>query len=315
MSCTSRSFSLVGICWLMLWVAGCGAALPALAPDLSREQIACHSRLVYPGDSDLPCLPYEILLLDGDGGHRRRIGSGMMPSWSPDGEILVAVDDCLSSLQLIEVSTGHTTMLVDLSEFAEAMSIKHPTWSPDGHTIAFRVDYGRHDDIWTIEDDGTGLRRLTSHSIGSAVGLPSWSPAGELLAYVWQQDSAPERQEIRASDLVAGGFIRVTQEPRDYTRVSWSPDGERIAFGILETGSDARGEIHIANSDGTGEEALGPGFLYGWSPDGERVYFEMLGDDSLWTMDSDGSNRTRLFELDCTDPVWSPVLEGHATKD
>ena len=63
-------------------------------------------------------------------------------------------------------------------------------YSPDGTKIALvrRVDgYGRSEgedtDLYVINADGTGLRRLT-RTPGQPELWPSWDPSGQRLAYV-----------------------------------------------------------------------------------------------------------------------------------
>jgi TolB protein len=52
-----------------------------------------------------------------------------------------------------------------------------PSWSPDGTEIAFRSERSGEPEIWIMNADGTGQRRLTD-------GLsPAWSPDGSLIAF------------------------------------------------------------------------------------------------------------------------------------
>jgi hypothetical protein len=52
-----------------------------------------------------------------------------------------------------------------------------PVWAPNGDQVAFERTTGGNSDIWTVQADGTGARRLTS---GAAQDLdPSWQPGSE----------------------------------------------------------------------------------------------------------------------------------------
>jgi hypothetical protein len=52
-----------------------------------------------------------------------------------------------------------------------------PVWAPNGDQVAFERTTAGDSDIWTVQADGTGARRLTS---GAAQDLhPSWQPGSE----------------------------------------------------------------------------------------------------------------------------------------
>ena len=53
---------------------------------------------------------------------------------------------------------------------------RYPRWSPDGKKIAFASDRSGSYEIWTIEADGTNLRRSLYLSPGTS--FPLWSPDG-----------------------------------------------------------------------------------------------------------------------------------------
>ncbi len=52
-----------------------------------------------------------------------------------------------------------------------------PAWSPDGSTIAFVSKRSGTSDLYAMNEDGSGTRRLTSTKDDDA--QPSWSPDGE----------------------------------------------------------------------------------------------------------------------------------------
>jgi len=145
-----------------------------------------------------------------------------------------------------------------------------PRWSPDGASIAF-VDISK--EPWTIRvisAAGTGLRQVSP--AGQAVSDPSWSPAGDRLAFggvdITHADD-PSRFVIHVLDLASA---RVTVLPGSTGLFSprWSPDGRYMAA------IDAASELKILDLEGQNTFAL-RGFKAGfpsWSRGGDFVYFQ-----------------------------------------
>ena len=53
----------------------------------------------------------------------------------------------------------------------------HPSWSPDGRRIVFHRRVLGHGQIYTMNADGTDVKRLTTLSTVAFSGFPSWGPA------------------------------------------------------------------------------------------------------------------------------------------
>ncbi|MEX1239759.1 MAG: hypothetical protein WEB30_08580 [Cyclobacteriaceae bacterium] len=49
-----------------------------------------------------------------------------------------------------------------------------PTWSPDGTRLAFESDHDGNSEIYVINIDGNGLKRLTNDPREDR--FPAWSP-------------------------------------------------------------------------------------------------------------------------------------------
>lgn len=107
--------------------------------------------------------PAQIALIKPDGtGFRLLVDDDMnngFPSWSPDGSRLVFKRG--GALAIIRVATKEITPLTD-----GRYSDNFPQWSPASATILFTSDRGDGFALYTIQADGTGLRRLT-HGRGS----------------------------------------------------------------------------------------------------------------------------------------------------
>ena len=68
-----------------------------------------------------------------------------------------------------------------------------PAWSPDGTRLAFTSTRDGNSELYVMNRDGSGLRRLTnSPAIDST---PTWSPTGTQIAFTSDRDRATEGTE------------------------------------------------------------------------------------------------------------------------
>ncbi len=146
-----------------------------------------------------------------------------------------------------------------------------PTWSPDSRRLAFRWnDRGwPFRDLWIVEADGSGLRRLTDLERTHPAPAPPEGRSTEALA-------------AQAAARARGGIGELL----------WLPDGRTILF-------TSRGDLYRVNADGGTPERLdlgGSASDLALSPDGTRLAFLRSGD--LWMWPIDGSDPpTRLTSV------------------
>jgi Tol biopolymer transport system component len=131
---------------------------------------------------------WEIWVSDLSTGEKRMIGFGLFPTWSPDKSVdRIAFQRARQrgsrwfSLWTLDLIDGEACRVTEVAVSANA-AIVCPTWSPDGHQLAFATIVSPADadgnkpmgqqDIWTVNCDGTRRRRLTD---GVGMNLsPSW---------------------------------------------------------------------------------------------------------------------------------------------
>lgn len=165
-----------------------------------------------------------------------------------------------------------------------------PKFSPDGSTIAFCSNRGGNWDIWTVQRDGTELRRMTTYA-GDEIS-PTWSPDGQMIAFTLWSPRA-RRWEIWTLDVQQPGvrrFLTYGMFP------NWSPDGSQIAF--QRARQHGTRWYSIWTIDLLGHEARHPTEIAyrpdaaciapRWSPDGRALVYAAVGNISQWVTDSRG---------------------------
>ena len=101
--------------------------------------------------------------------------------------------------------------------------------SPDGSTIIYvrsRFDImtdSRKSELWMINEQGQHVPLLTGQNISSA----RWSPTGDRIMYVTSQDGKPQIHCYWLAQDKSAALSQLTEAP---SGVTWSPDGNQIAF-------------------------------------------------------------------------------------
>jgi Tol biopolymer transport system component len=164
---------------------------PAWSPD--------GRKLLFLSDAGTLCdFCFHLYVVNADGSGERRLvhqhKTGLLvgdfsPAWSPDGQRIAFVRRRFHPTGLdvgvvwVMRADGRRQRKLTRERFAEGRSLHaRVAWSPDGQKLAFTSDRDGNADVYTINSDGSGLRRLTNNPEydGDAV----WSPDGRQLVFV-----------------------------------------------------------------------------------------------------------------------------------
>jgi Tol biopolymer transport system component len=186
----------------------------------------------------------------------------------------------------------------------------YPAWSPDRQRLAFV----RQPEIYVVNVDGSGLRRIWSQ--GSTWRPVDWSPDGSKIAFmaccgtdkgifVMTSDGSDVTRLVGHESAGAG-----CGDPGNFCGVespTWSPDGQQIAFAFWGGyGSFSSGVAIINGVDGTLREFLtNSESSPAWSPDGTKIAFE-AGLNQIGLVSADGSGRPLFLQVSGEDPRWVP---------
>ena len=240
-------------------------------------------------------------------GFRRTISQSRYLTWHPDGRHLVVAmpeaEDGPFELHAVDVETGDARKLFATESLAGDTD---PAISPDGSKLAFTrrvVAFTSEIDVVELSPSlvATGHpKKVVQENIAS---LPAWTPGGRELIFrtAFAQGAGLYRTTLDGeAELIlpqasspavsANGGLVMTFSNRDYD--TWEVD---------ITTQDTRPIASSTFVDVTPQ----------YSPDGAKVVFSSSrsGFREIWICDRDGSNPTRLTNLEsrmASGPYWSP---------
>jgi TolB protein len=149
------------------------------------------------------------------------------PRWSPDGSRIAfaafEVETGSVSIYTMNPDGSHQRPLLGSSaRSGHAIWDTLPAWSPDGTRLAFQSnrdnDSFQNFDIYTINADGSDLRRLT-RSRGYD-GMAAWSPDGQQIAFASNRSG---NSELYVMDADGSNLRRLTDQDGYDGQPAWRP--------------------------------------------------------------------------------------------
>jgi len=339
-----RSASLSAVFALAVAVGVTSATAHATAPGKNGPIAFVRYR-----QSDKP-LWAEIWVIDPDGTGERKVSHAprgyldLEPDWAPDGSRIV-FDRCAPNagrcaLWSVKRDGSGEKMLSPLCRQSSCVDDSSPSYSPDGHELAFSRFGGGKDSIVVADTRLHHPRKV--FSFGRVPGAPSvvdpaWSPDGRRLAFVVSNENGTRFKPVNGVavyvvNVDGRGLRRLTPwKLRAGTDdgIDWSPDGMRLLFRTKPSRrTNSGGNLYTIRPDGTGLRQLThfaphdsqPGALRAgsYSPDGSSICFATyhgavesrpaFGHPDVFVMSADGTDVrpvTRAPNWE-SDPDWGP---------
>lgn len=188
---------------------------------------------------------------------------------SPKGEraLFVARGDIFTA----PIEKGPTRNLTDSSNAHD----KWGAWSPDGARIAFISDMDGEDEVYLINQDGSGKPEEVTHGLHAMLYQPAWAPDGKRIAF------SDKDGKLYVLTLDDKKISEVAQDPdgdmHDYV---WSHDGGHLAFTM--TNPNTFRSVFIWSVDDAKTHRVTSDLFEtrrpAWDMEGNYLYYEAVHD-------------------------------------
>ena len=225
--------------------------------------------------------------------------------FSAAGEEVLYLSNADGDLELYvsDLATGKTRQLTH-----NELDDNQASWSPDGQWIVYTGRVDGDLEIFLISSDGKKTKRVT-HSETSSDYSPQWSPNGEKVVYISQNE---KKHALVTYDIKNSQHTVLVESEFELKSPKWSPDNELISYVSANGKSSHLTMVNLSTKQQTTltnyqkEQQLS----HNWSPNSAEIVFCARRDKvidlfSLNIKTNTEKRLTDLFTLD-TEPEFSP---------
>jgi len=259
-----------------------------------------------------PVVASEIVHLTNDTG-----SVFLTPQWSPDGNRIVYISSPVWYKIDIWTIDSDGNSKKQITTGISGYAFNDP-WSTDGTKLAYSsLEYWLIPGLWIYD-----VYTEEKHTLKGIKNIDSYQWVNGSKLFIVQEEDDTQKLWLVDPDVTNKSLL--TTLSGENTRFLWQPNGNRILYTSNESGNY---DVWIMDSDGSGkkqltstpedEYAMGIAF----SPDGNKIVYASRNTvdrtnlssfegffTTVWTMDVDGTNKTKLAlsKNMYIYPSWSP---------
>lgn len=247
----------------------------------------------------------SIYVMNADGSNQRLlvphkdVSYDYAPAVSPDGRRLAFSSNRekpgTDNIYLMNMDGSNLVKITDTPNVKNASA----SWFPDGRRLAFTSTRDGRWQPYTMNDDGSNVRRLlTSNQDVLNVEV---SPDGSKIAYICGS-------EICLMNPDGSNPRTILQNGQRKDHLTWSPDSSLIGFTQLNPATGKSG-VYVLDMQGNNRQVVANGGWSNWSPGGTQLVLssDMPGVANLYLYNLDTGQLTRLTTTNAADytPIWT----------
>ena len=199
---------------------------------------------------------------------------------------------------LVAVLAPAMAVAVAAQAMAEAKLVRYP------HYHGGRIVFTYLADIWTADENGQNVRRITVHRARDV--YPRFSPDGQWIAFSSDRNGNLDVFVVPA----AGGTPKaLTAHSADDTVLGWAPDSKTILF-ATNRAEDFTGKLYTVGLEGGMPRNVGAdmGVWAVYSPDGSKLAINRHG-QVYWRKYYRGSNQTDITVMDVAAKKFTDITD------